>query len=615
MTDWFEGWAALPDRPDARPLLEGAMPSVPDIAPHASGRPWLVGHLDRHQVTLAVVGTVRVAVIGTCPVTATRLSELVGRVRSIADLDAVAPELPGSWHLVASVDGVVRVQGGLVGLRRVFHVRVGGVTIAGDRADMLAALSGEGIDEQALAVRVACAGNTPPPLSDQSYWAGVRGLAPGHYLRMHAEGAATETRWWQPPEPTLPLAVGAGPVREALETAVAARRPATGRLSTDLSGGLDSTALCFLAARTVTPELLTFRWGEADTANDDAVFAGHAAAALPDAEHLILAQSDLPAKFADPGELGDAEAPYRFGRTLARARHDSMLLAGLGSRVHLAGHGGDELFHNSGAYLHTLLRRRPLTAIGRVRAHRALDHWPLGATWSALASNAGVDAWWRRQADGLTDAQQHRRAPHLDWSFPIRTPPWVASATVDTARAALRGVAATAGPLAADRGQHATLSALCTAGPWYRQLTRLFGAAGPRLELPYLDDRVVEAALAVRPDEGSTPWRFKPLLVDAMRGVLPPAIAGRTTKGEFSADVQAGLRRHLPDILAVFADSALAARGLIDVDALRRALLTPHVDWQAVIAMEDLLGCETWLRAAQQTSSPPRRSYARTVAT
>jgi hypothetical protein len=43
----------------------------------------------------------------------------------------------------------------------------------------------------------------------------------------------------------------------------------------------------------------------------------------------------------------------------------------------------------------------------------------------------------------------------------------------------------------------------------------------------------------------------------------------------------------MPDILAVFADSMLAAHGLIDIDVLRRTLLAPHIDWTVMFAMED----------------------------
>ena len=86
----------------------------------------------------------------------------------------VVEVLPGCWHLVASVDGGVRVQGGLSGLRRVFHTRVGGVPVAGERADVLARVAGAGVDEQALAVRVGCGSQVPPPLGERSVWRGVR---------------------------------------------------------------------------------------------------------------------------------------------------------------------------------------------------------------------------------------------------------------------------------------------------------------------------------------------------------------------------------------------------------------------------------------------------------
>jgi asparagine synthetase B (glutamine-hydrolysing) len=238
----------------------------------------------------------------------------------------------------------MRVQGSLSGLRQVFHTRIEGVPVAGERADALAGMTGSGMDEQVLAVRVACGSLVPPPLGEHSFWRRVRALPSDHYLRIDPCGTVGELRWWHSPEPEVGLTMGADAVRQALETAVAARTSAKGRLSADLSGGLDSTSLCFLAARAGRADLLTFRWAEA------------------------------------------------------------------------------------------------------------------------------------------------------------------------------------------------------------------------------------EAALAVRPHERATPWRYKPLLVEAMRPILPEAIAARTTKGEFGEDVRIGFRRHLPEILGVFADSALANHGLIDPDLLRREL-------------------------------------------
>jgi asparagine synthase (glutamine-hydrolysing) len=608
----IEGWLVLPDRPEARRVLAGGSSLPQWVLAHPSGNPWLVGNLDREQLTVATTGSLRVAVIGSCSVTAAWLTGLVSGARTVAELDALARVIPGCWHLVASLDGVVRVQGSLSGLRRIFHTHTQGLPVVSDRADALAMLAGAGIDEQALAARVTCGPQLPPPLGERSFWRGVHALAPDHYLRLDPQGAASMVQWWRPPEPELALSVGADAVRQALETAVAARQPAAGRrLSADLSGGMDSTSLCFLAARAGSPGLLTFRWAESDVANDDARFAAHAASALSGADHLVVPQDQMPALFADPSNTGDTEAPYRFNRTLARSRHNAALLAAHGAGQHLAGHGGDELFqHGSVAYLHALLRHRPATAISHIRGHRALRRWSWAATVAALTRRQDLGTWWHHQATQLTTGPLPVRVPDLDWGYPLRTARWVSPAAVEATRSLLRSTGDHAQALATDRSQHVTLAILRIMGPAYRQLGRVYATAGLQLELPYFDDRVIEAALAVRPHESATPWRYKPLLAEAMRGILPEAVAARTTKGEFGEDVRVGLRRHLGEILDVFADSALATQGLINPEALRRQLLTPQVDNTARFALEDLLGCETWLRTAQTRPSPRRPSAA-----
>ncbi|WP_143861327.1 asparagine synthase-related protein [Nocardia amikacinitolerans] len=54
-----------------------------------------------------------------------------------------------------------------------------------------------------------------------------------------------------------------------------------------------------------------------------------------------------------------------------------------------------------------------------------------------------------------------------------------------------------------------------------RQTRRIFQVANVALETPYLDDRVVETALAVRLRDCGHPGRYKPLLTEAMTGIVP----------------------------------------------------------------------------------------------
>ena len=598
LTDSF---VVLPDSPGGARAGRRVPYRDPEVVAHPSGRPWLVGRWDPERLTVAEAGEVRIAVFGYCPIGSERLAEVAARVREPADLDGFACSLPGSAHLLASVHGKVRAQGTLTGLRQVFTARLDHTPIASDRADVLAAMIGAEPDEDVLAVNIVCR-QLVPPLSERSWWRGVQRVAPDRYLLLSDGGGASTVRWWSAPDPDLPLAEGALRVRDALREAVAWRKPEHGRLSADLSGGMDSTSLCFLAYEH-TPDLLVFRRTEGSAINDDPFYAGKAAQLLERAEHIETMGDEGPPVFAPPYELPDTEAPHALTRGLNRMRYQIRQQVEYGATLHLAGHGGDELFTGSAAYLHTLIRRRPLTALKHLRVHRALGRWPLRPTVSALWRRQDLGSWWRGAADGLTAPWPPVHEPQLGWAHSFRATPWATSDAVNTARRMLAAAADGVVPLADDRGQHEAIAYLRYAGPLFRQLCREHTACGLRLDLPYLDDRVVEAALSVRTEERYDPWRYKPVLAAAMRGQVPDFILDRYTKGDCESDVHNAQQKHLPDLLDLFTGSELAARGVVDVDSLRADLHTPpgsgHEDMTPNLEMT--IGCELWLREVAAT--------------
>lgn len=605
---WF---AVLPDSDAALGAAQALNACAPQVVCHPSGRPWLVGGWSAEDVRMATAGSTQVAVIGCCPVTAADLSSRIEQVRKVGDLDRLAGELPGSAHLVASVAGKVRVQGSVSGVRRVFSTRLAGATVATDRADLLAWLTRAGLDEQRLAVRLISP-LLPHPLADQSCWRGVEALPADHYLLIDGDGTSRAVRWWRAPDPVVPLAEGAPAVRQALATAVEARVRAGGTISADLSGGMDSTSLCFLAAgRGAT--LITATWGQADPGSDDAVWAERAAAELEGAERLFMGHDELPAMYAGLRQASaEVEEPYRWVRTQARLAFLAGLLAGRGSQLHLAGHGGDEIFSLPPSYLHTLVRTHPWIAVNHLRGHRALRRWPLMGTARALWDHRCYAEWLTAAAKSLASPPPPRHIPFCAWGPPLRLPPWVTSEAVSAARDWLRQAASAAEPLAREPGQHEALQYARVAGRAARQASRVMARAGLRLAVPYLDDRVIEACLAVRMHERSTPWRYKPLLAEAVRGVVPRALLGRATKGVFDADAYAGLCRHRGELIDLFDEPVLARLGLVKADALRAVFLGPHPFTSSLIALDPTLACEVWLRAlgALDRSTSPVESGA-----
>lgn len=605
---WF---AVLPDHPaagTAAGLLGGHGTRA---VPHPSTRPWLVGRWADDDLVLAEAGGTRLAVLGRCSITAAELTRAAARVRTVADLDQLARTLSGSFHLVAAVAGRLRVQGSASGLRTVFHTSISGVPVAADRADVLAAVTGAAVSEQWLAT---CLLAVPPhPLSEVCPWQGVEMVPAGSCLLVDNRMTTRTVRWWYPPEPVLPLATGAARFRDALADAVAARTRAGGTIGCDLSGGLDSTPLCFLAADS-DADLIAFTQVFLDEASDDAVWAERAVAHLPNVRHELIHADRLPLPVAGLRDVQvPLEQPFLNAFQIELILELGRRLAPCGSRVHLSGAGGDEVVQGWPGYLHTLARTRPWQAVNNLRAYRSLFRWPLLPTARALADRRPYGTWLADIARDLDGPQIWENYPALEWELPPRLPSYATEHAVHAAKARIADIAATVQPLAGSHGQHGTVNGIRRAAGMQRGLASVMARTGVRYDAPFLDDRVVEAGLAVREHERITPWRFKPLTVAAMRGVMPEHLLRRNTKGTPTADEYQGFRRHRADVLALWEDSRLVRLGLVDADRLRAACVEPDPHDLNQTAVLDTVAVELWLRAAEQVTARKESGHAATA--
>jgi asparagine synthase (glutamine-hydrolysing) len=279
------------------------------------------------------------------------------------------------------------------------------------------------------------------------------------------------------------------------------------------------------------------------------------------------------------------------------------LAAAQGSRMHLTGFGGDELLSGSPAHLHTLARTHPRTALQRLRGFAAQGPWPYRETLRQLWDNSSYRTWLARAGDLLTAVPPPLETPALDWGTPPRLPPWATPDAVAAVRGLIRTAARTAEPLADRRGQHIELEALGNNSRMVRQVGQLVTRAGLTLAAPYYDDRVIEAGLAVRPQDRITPWQYKPLIVEAMRGIVPEESLTRHTKDEGSYEAEVGMREQRAELLALCEDSRLARLGLIDAKVLRETCGRPLPPALPFDALYQTVACEMWLRTLETATT------------
>ncbi|MBP2329558.1 asparagine synthase (glutamine-hydrolyzing) [Kibdelosporangium banguiense] len=550
----------------------------------------------------------KITVIGEHRVSSDRLAWMF-RDTSIRTTSSSSWMPAGSFHLLMSLDGTVRVRGTISGVRRVFHARVGGLTIASDRADVLAALAGGGIDEERLAVRLLSP-IAPWPLVWRPLWRGVEAVLPGHDLELDGYGDCWQVRYWTPPLPTLSLQEGARALRSALTEAVDVRVRDDPVVASDLSG-LDSTSLCCLAARTVV-RLVAVTAASPDVMDDDVRWARLTAAALRtmldtakhDVVHDVISANDIPLTYhgiLDADDHLDEPCHIITDRScfLRLVEHG----AAHGARVRLAGVGGDEVLDTGMAWLHSVSRTNPTAAIGLVRGFAAKYRWPRRRLVTKLLDNRSYRRWLAGLPRDIA-APVDLDDPPLDWGTVPSLPPWATREAARVVRDALFDAARTADPLANSRGMHSTLDTIHVGSLVARQFQQMAARHQVTLALPYLDDAVVNASLAVRPEQRLTPRRYKPLIVEAMRGIVPAETLARTTKSETGAIVEQGLREHRDQILDIAEGSLLAERGLVDADRMRQMCLRPPRSDMSHTTLESTIACEMWLRTVTSRTAP-----------
>lgn len=359
---------------------------------------------------------------GECSLDDTELSSRWRVVRGTTDVESVVTGAAGCFHLLASVDGQVYGRGSASQARRLYQAEISGVTVLADRARTLAWLSGARLDVRRLAARLAYP-DLPHPVASGALWRDVRALEGAEAAYLDARGGCRVTRWWSAPPGDLSVADGAAALRRALQAAVAVRVDPGQPLGADLSGGLDSTSLCFLAAeagaRLVTA---TIHW--ASPGNEDADYAARAAAQLPGVQRLIFNPGDLPSQFTGVSQHRDpADEPSAILRDAAQQRHIVDVTRAAGARYRLSGHGGDHVVEAPAGYMHRLVRRHPAVGLRHAAGYRAGYRWTRRATVRALFDSRSYRTWLSDSSSRLRPSENSGREPD-SWGTPVALPPW-----------------------------------------------------------------------------------------------------------------------------------------------------------------------------------------------
>jgi asparagine synthase (glutamine-hydrolysing) len=592
---------------------------------------WREAELSQHQH-----GEIRLLVYGHCLLSiagrAARLADAVGAAdRGRGAVDHAIADWPGSYSAVLLHGDGVTAYADTAGQFPLYYSRRDGELLLGSDPAMLAARHGRQPDPVMLAAHIG-APSVLPLWWGRSPYVGISRLEGGMVLR-DAPGTFTAGMERLPlPVPGRSLAEGAAALRDALTRAI--RMRCLGQpVSADFSGGLDSSTAGFLAASCGPDPVMAIVYHQPLAPAQDLTEASRFAVMDRRVSLRVVrgTRADLPFASlagAQLGESGDhigsggftwsdwppvrAPAPEPELGSLAVSRSARRLAAAAstGSRLHLTGEGGDAVLLAPPSYLASLARRGSAWTLLRhcggysrlrytgptrlvrcaVRLARTTPGQALGLLAAELRqptaappSWADLVSWWPpcgEAATWLSSGIRQQLADIADDPAPARLIP--------------DGV----GP-----ADLAALADLRRSGDAQRHLRALGQIWDLPVHAPFLDTAVIRAGLGVPAVNRADPWAYKPMLRQAMAGLVPNAVLGRQTKGDYSAEDYRGARIARDGLRELLRDSRLADLGIIEPRTVRSALDRMAEGIAVPLGpLNMLLATETWLRGIEQAT-------------
>jgi asparagine synthase (glutamine-hydrolysing) len=415
------------------------------------------------------------------------------------------------------------------------------------------------------------------PIPPRTAFRGIHELPPGHVMTVR-DGNRTIRPWWQlsyPDRNDMAPSAGIGEqaeeLRALLTEATRIRLRADVPVGSYLSGGLDSSFIAALAARTVTRGLRTFSLTFRSEEHDESGWQSRMAATLDAEADTVECPAEtivdrMPAVMQQIGcpILRTAPVPLHLLSQRARER---------GMKVVLTGEGADEIFAGYDLFREARVRRfcaRQPDSLRRPKLFQRLYPYLPGLKQQ---SPEYLARFFSFGAEALDDPLYSHRprfrstaAAKLFFSADLKETLGDYDAAADLA-ARLPADFSRWHPL--HQAQYLETAFLLPGYILSSQGDRVMMANAVEGRFPFLDYRVVAFAATLSPDAKLLGLKEKHILKEAARGIVPSAIIDRAKQPYRAPDAEAFAGSARPAYLdAALAPERLVESGLFNVQAV-----------------------------------------------
>ncbi|SEN48706.1 asparagine synthase-related protein [Lihuaxuella thermophila] len=400
----------------------------------------------------------------------------------------------------------------------------------------------------------------------------IRMIPGGFGLHVSKNGTQLFQAWNVDAEETLTLDEAKEKLKEEL-TASVLLRCREKNITTDLSGGLDSSTITWIASKKYPVKSITIIGQEE---NEDRRIAKEIAKEQENIEHYPFTQDEIPSIYSNMDKIY-TDTPISFLWSANKVKKKFCWARENQSEIHLSGEGGDTVLGADFTYLVDLIHQRK---------------------WKTFMSHAKGWADQKKESPWLWISGSLRLAFHLPFHPSQRHP---LSTANDRADWFTFSPVVKKGRYSKYLGVSNTLHGINYLGYISHGLKNLGDQEGVHLGVPYLDHNVVRVCIRTPSEWKMNPYKLKPLLKRAFQDELPTCLLSRNSKGDYTPDVYYGMRQNFSWFQENFQEMLLSKMGLVDIQKFHEYFHRLSVGTPVRLPeFHQTLSLELWLRQSSK---------------
>ncbi|MDD7184035.1 MULTISPECIES: asparagine synthase-related protein [Bacillota] len=367
-------------------------------------------------------------------------------------------------------------------------------------------------------------------------------------------------------------------------------------VSCDVSGGVDSSSIAYVLNKMLN-DFKIFHAESDKSSNSDTKWAEYIAKDLGNDLNKLLSVEISGKRFSvDDNYIGNhlPDSPLLWADTEGYVQE--LLTKISTNNVHFIGIGGDELYTPMPSTPWSIVHQEKIKSIIYMFKYGILTKNTFIRCVKNLLDGEKYSSELNKKTKKAFEKIGKINISDLSWMDSISIPEWLNFGYVEQGYQLIKNIISKEiEPLDVDRGRHQALQSIIFQKRVFSQIKQSV-IHKTDCYAPFLNKEIIQYSLMIPAKYCSSSRMTKPMLYEALKGIVPEEVFTRGVKGDYSKALYEGYKLAAKKFKDDIKDFELVKRGIIDEAKLRAELSMPTALQSRIEYFVRVCSLERWVR-------------------